>query len=110
MRNPCAEPVGIDPRAARGVASIRRAGDHARRGNMKTLSALVERDSFDVPAFVLDHFQKKVRENLHLEFFLARGRLIVTPHLSHLTTDEASPAEEERVRAILEEKQDLLSR
>jgi hypothetical protein len=49
---------------------------------MKTLSALVERDSFDVPAFALDRFQRAVRENLHLEFFLARGRLIVTPHLS----------------------------
>lgn len=34
---------------------------------MKTLSALVERDSFDVPFFALDHFQKKVRENLHLD-------------------------------------------
>jgi hypothetical protein len=75
---------------------------------MKTLSALVERDSFEVPAFALDHFQKKVRENLHLEFFLDRGRLIVTPHLSHLTTDEASPSEEARVRTILDEKQDLL--
>jgi len=75
---------------------------------MKTLSALVEQDSFEVPAFALDHFQKKVRENLHLEFFLTRGRLILTPHLSHLTTDEASPAEEERVRSIVDEKQDLL--
>jgi hypothetical protein len=75
---------------------------------MRTLSALVERDSFEVPAFALDHFQKKVRESLHLEFFLSRGRLIVTPHLSHLATDEASPGEEERVRSILDEKQDLL--
>ncbi len=75
---------------------------------MKTLSALVERDSFEVPAFALDDFQKKVRESLYLEFFLARGRLIVTPHLSHLTTEEASPAEEERVLSILDEKQDLL--
>jgi hypothetical protein len=75
---------------------------------MKTLSALVERDSFDVPAFALERFQKAMRENLHLEFFLARGRLIVTPHLSHLTTEEANPAEEERVRSILDEKQDLL--
>jgi hypothetical protein len=75
---------------------------------MKTLSALVERDSFEVPSFALDHFQKEVRESLHLEFFLTRGRLIVTPHLSHLTTEEASPAEEEEVRAILGEKQDLL--
>jgi hypothetical protein len=75
---------------------------------MKTLSALVERDSFDVPAFALDTFQKALRDELHLEFFLARGRLIVTPHLSHLTTEEASPAEEARVKAILDEKQDLL--
>jgi hypothetical protein len=75
---------------------------------MKTLSALVERDSFEVPAFALDSFQKAVCENLYLEFFLTRGRLIVTPHFSHLTTAEASPAEEERVRAILDEKQDLL--
>jgi len=75
---------------------------------MKTLSALVDREAFEVPAFALDHFQKKVREGLHLEFFLARGRLILTPHLAPLTTSEASPAEEEEVRAILDEKQDLL--
>ena len=63
---------------------------------MKTLSALVDRDSYEVPAFALDPFQKKVREGLHLEFFLSRGRLILTPHLSHLTTSEATPAEEAR--------------
>jgi len=70
---------------------------------MKTLSALVEQETFEVPAFALDHFQKKVREGLHLEFFLARGRLILTPHLAPLTTSEASPAEKERVGAILDE-------
>lgn len=75
---------------------------------MKTLSALVERGAFEVPAFALDHFQTKVREGLHLEFFLALGRLIRTPHLAPLTTSEASPAERERVRATLDEKQDLL--
>lgn len=75
---------------------------------MKTLCALVEREAFEVPAFTLDHFQRKVRDGLHLEFFLARGRLILTPHLAPLTTSEASPAEEEEVRAILDEKQDLL--
>lgn len=75
---------------------------------MKTLSALVEREAFEVPVFALDHFQAKVREGLHLEFFLARGRLILTPYLAPLTTSEASPAEERTVRAILEEKQDLL--
>lgn len=75
---------------------------------MKTLSALVDRDSYAVPAFALDPFQKKLREGLHLEFFLTRGRLILTPHLSHLATAEVSPAEEEKVRGILDEKQDVL--
>jgi hypothetical protein len=75
---------------------------------MRTLSALVERDSFAVPPFALDHYQQKVREGLHLEFFLAQGRLILTPHLAPLCTAEATPLERERVRAILEEKQDLL--
>jgi hypothetical protein len=42
---------GLDPRAARGVASIRRAVGLARRRIMKTLRAVVERDSFGVPAF-----------------------------------------------------------
>jgi hypothetical protein len=75
---------------------------------MKTLSALAERMAFEVPAFALDRFQAKVREGLHLEFFLARGRLILTPHLAPLTTAEASAAELDRVRAVVEEKQELL--
>jgi hypothetical protein len=75
---------------------------------MKTLSDLVERESYGVPAFALDHFQKKVREALHLEFFLAHGRLILTPHLSPLTTAGATPDEEEQLRGILETKQGLL--
>lgn len=75
---------------------------------MKTLSALVEREAFEVPAFTLDGFQKQLREALHLEFFLARGRLILTPHFAPLTTAETTADEEEQLRAILEEKQDLL--
>jgi hypothetical protein len=75
---------------------------------MKTLSALAEREAFAVPEFALDGFQEKVREGLHLEFFLDRGRLILTPHLASLTTAEATPAELEQVRSVVEEKQDLL--
>ncbi len=76
---------------------------------MRTLGALVERETFPVPAFALDLFQKKVLDNLHLEFFLARGRLILTPHLAPLTTADATVGERERVGAILEENQDLLA-
>jgi hypothetical protein len=75
---------------------------------MKTLSELVERESFDVPPFALDDFQESVLERLHLEFFLTRGRLILTPHFTHLVTDEATQSEQEKVRRILAEKQDLL--
>jgi hypothetical protein len=75
---------------------------------MKTLCALVEREAYDVPPFVLDLFQRSVREALHLEFFLARGRLILTPHLAPLTTAEATGGERERVRAICEESQEVL--
>ena len=75
---------------------------------MRTLSALIEREAFDVPSFTLDVFQKRVREGLHLEFFLARGRLILTPHLAPLTTAEATSGERERIRAILDESQDVL--
>ena len=65
---------------------------------MKTLSALVEREGFEVPPFALDHFQRQVREELHLEFFLERGRLILTPNFASLTTSEASPSELDEVR------------
>ncbi len=75
---------------------------------MKTLSALVERESFDVPSFALDDFQESVLEHLHLEFFLTRGRVILTPHFTHVTTDAATPSEQDKVRRILAEKQDLL--
>jgi hypothetical protein len=75
---------------------------------MKTLSDLVERESFETPAFALDHFQKRIREGLHLEFFLAHGRLILTPHLSPLTTGGPTPEEEERLGGILEARQGLL--
>jgi hypothetical protein len=75
---------------------------------MRTLDALVEREAFDVPSFALDLFQRGVRDNLHLEFFLARGRLILTPHLAPLTTAEATSAERARIEAILGESQDLL--
>jgi hypothetical protein len=75
---------------------------------MHTLSALVERESYAVPAFALDHFQRRVLQGLHLEFFLAQCRLILTPHLSYLTTGVAGAVERDRVRSILDEKQDLI--
>jgi hypothetical protein len=75
---------------------------------MDTLKALVDREPLDVPSFTLDSFQGKVLEGLHLEFFLARCRVIVTPHLSYLTTGEYGPEEVAEVEEILGEKQENL--
>jgi hypothetical protein len=75
---------------------------------VQTLAKLVDQAPIVVPELALDDFQKRVREGLHLEFFLARGRLILTPHLAPLTTAEASAEELERLETILDEKQDEL--
>jgi len=75
---------------------------------MDTLSALVERDPLQVPAFALDRFQQGVLEKLHLEFFFARCRVIVTPHLSFLTTGPFTAAEGRRIQGILGDRQEQL--
>lgn len=75
---------------------------------MNALNALVDRRSLEVLPFALDPFQKKVLQELHLEFFLAKCRLVFTPHLSYFTTGETAEAEHAQVRGILDDKQDLL--
>lgn len=75
---------------------------------METLSALVDRASLEVPAFALDRFQSRILDHLHLEFFFARCRVIITPHLSFLVTGESTDAEERKVQAILDESHGLL--
>jgi hypothetical protein len=75
---------------------------------MNALNALVGRPSVEVPHFVLDRFQEKVLQQLHLEFFLAKCRLVFRPHLSYFTTGEATEAEQAQVRAILEDSQEIL--
>lgn len=76
---------------------------------METLNTIVERESLPVPEFHLDHFQGRVLEELHLEFFLARCRCLITPSFRHLTTGEASAEEEDQVIAILSQRQELVS-
>jgi hypothetical protein len=75
---------------------------------METLRALVDGEVLEVPPFPLESFQSKVLEALHLEFFLARCRVLVTPHLSYLTTGEYGAEEVAEVEEILAEKQENL--
>jgi len=75
---------------------------------METLKTLVDREPLEVPPFTHEPFQGKVLEALHLEFFLARCRVIVTPHLSYLTTGEYGGEEVAVIEEILAEKQENL--
>jgi hypothetical protein len=75
---------------------------------MDSLTAIVDGDSIRVPEFSLDRFQDELLRNLHLEFFLESCRVLITPHLRYTTTGSATREEEERLEALLAEKQDQI--
>jgi hypothetical protein len=75
---------------------------------MLSLNAITARESLDAPEFYPDHFQARVLESLHLEFFFARCRFLITPNFAHITTGEAMPAEEAQLRPILAQRQGVL--
>jgi hypothetical protein len=72
---------------------------------MQNLNSIVDRESLRVPAFHLDSFQNRVREEMYLEFFFARCRFLITPNFRHLKTGEASREEEAQLRVILAQGQ-----
>lgn len=75
---------------------------------MNTLKAIVARGSVPAPVFPLDHFQRRVLDNLHLEFFLERCRVLIRPDLRYFTTGESTREEEALLQALLEDQRDLL--
>jgi len=75
---------------------------------MKSLLSIVNRESLHVPEVRLDDFQGRVLQALHLEFFFARCRFLITPHLSHLTMGPATADEESNLLAVLTERQEQL--
>jgi hypothetical protein len=75
---------------------------------MESLSSIVSRESLPVPEFHLDHFQSRVLEELHLEFFFARCRVLVTPALRHIPTGEADPDEVSRLEGLLSQRPDMI--
>jgi len=77
---------------------------------MRALDLVLDRFSVEVPEIPLDHFQGRVLDGLYLEFLLAGCRVLFTPHLSFLTTGDATAMELQRVRSILEEQQQILER
>ena len=75
---------------------------------MQSLNSIVNEASLDVPDYHLDHFQARVLEELHLEFFFARCRFLITPACRYITTGEAAPEEIAQLEGILANRQDLI--
>lgn len=75
---------------------------------MQSLNNIVNETSLDVPDYHLDHFQGRVLEELHLEFFLARGRFLITPTFRYVTTGKATRDEVAQIEGILAQSQERL--
>jgi len=75
---------------------------------MQSLTTIVNRESLPVPDFHLDRFQRRVFEGMHLEFFFARCRFLITPNFRHLVTGEASREELSQLESVLSQRQALL--
>jgi hypothetical protein len=75
---------------------------------MDSLTAINERASIDLPDLGMDEFQIEVLKRLHLEFFFAHCRVLVTPHLAYTATGPTEPGEEDALKAILRERQERI--
>ena len=75
---------------------------------MQSLNNILRETSLDVPEVHLDHFQGRVLEELYLEFFFARCRVLITPSYQHITTGIADPEEIAQLESILAQQQDLI--
>jgi len=77
---------------------------------MKSLGNIAGMEMIRIPGFTMDRFQEEVYNNLYLEFFLERCRVLITPRLDYLTTGETNPSEIEDLEAILQSGQEALTK
>jgi hypothetical protein len=75
---------------------------------MQSLNNIVSEASLEVPDYHLDHFQGRVLEELHLEFFFAHCRFLITPSFRYVTTGKATPQEIAQLEGILAQRQELI--
>ncbi|MCX7809670.1 MAG: hypothetical protein N2247_02055 [Leptospiraceae bacterium] len=71
---------------------------------MKNISILKEIKHLKIPHFHLDGFQKNILDNLHLEFFLEKSRVIITPDFQFYLTGDTQEKEIIEVEKLLKEK------
>ena len=76
---------------------------------MQSLNNIVSEASLEVPDYHLDHFQSRVLEELHLEFFFARCRFLITPACRYITTGKATKQEIAQLEGILAQRQDVIN-
>ncbi len=74
---------------------------------MKNFEILKNIKQLKIPLFHLDDFQKNILENIHLEFFLKKSRIIITPDFQFYLTGETSDDEILKIESILNEKEIL---
>jgi hypothetical protein len=75
---------------------------------MQSLNTIVSEESLRVPDFHLDHFQGRVLEELHLEFFFEQCRFLITPACRYITTGKATQEEIAQLEGILSQRQELI--
>lgn len=85
-----------------------------RRGSgwyvMQNLNKIATMEMVRIPKFGMDSFQEEILNNLYLEFFLEKCRVLLTPDYGYFTTGESAPEERATVEAILESSRDLLDK
>ena len=68
---------------------------------MKSLEKIIAFEMIKVPDFTMDHFQAEIRDNLHLEFFFEKGRVIITPELDYMIIGDATDQEIDDISNLL---------
>lgn len=71
---------------------------------MKNLETLKHLKHLKLPNFHLDGFQKNIKENIYLEFFLKKSRVLITPNHQYYFTGHAEEEELIQVEALIKEK------
>lgn len=72
---------------------------------MHNIEKLKEIKHLKIPSFHLDGFQKNIKENIYLEFFLKKSRIIFTPDYNFYLTGYAEDEEIISAESILKEKE-----
>ncbi len=72
---------------------------------MDNLEKLRNLKHLKMPNFHLDGFQKSIKENIFLEFFLKKSRVVLTPNYHYYLTGYAEEEEILKVEALTKEKE-----